>query len=310
MANLGYIQVNRQCNQNCRFCSNPETGKELTVQQAMDMIDVHIRQGYDGVILTGGEPTLFPYLAELIAYCHEKDMPCRVITNGQKTADPAYLNSLLHAGLRHIHLSIHSHHASVQAQLTGNHDSLSNIVRSLFLLRNTSTAVDINQTICAQNADHLDQTARWICDNFPFVHHFSWTFLDPYMNRVADHPETIPTLAQCESSLLACMEFLEGSGRTFRLEKVPLCYMGEFAYASTETRAIVKGDERIIHFLDDRGDYREQGWRYQKAPICDLCSLSDICAGLWDLGGAYDASELRPQHRDAEEIIKRILTSE
>jgi len=310
MANLGYIQLNRQCNQHCLFCSNPETGQELSFHQAINMIDEHIKQKYDGVILTGGEPTMYPKLAELISYCTEQKMPCRIITNGQNTSDAAYLNQLLQAGLRHLHLSIHSHRASIQAHLTGNHESLENIVRSLFLLRSSGVAVDINQTICAQNSNHLDQTARWICDHFPFIHHFSWTFLDPYQNRVAEHPDTIPTLTQTETSLLACMHFLHESGRTFRLEKVPLCYMGDFAASSTETRAIVKGEERIIHFLDDRGDYREQGWLYQKSSTCNDCSLTSICAGLWDMGGAYRANELRPQQRDPAPIIHEITSSD
>jgi hypothetical protein len=37
-------------------------------------------------------------------------------------------------------------------------------------------------------------------------------------------------------SLHRALKLLHQSGRTFRVEKVPLCYMGDFAWASTETR--------------------------------------------------------------------------
>lgn len=310
MANLGYIQVVRVCNQSCRFCSNPENGRELPLEQACERVDEYRRMGYDGVIITGGEPTLYEPLAELIAYTRQTGMAARLITNGQKTAERAYLKRLLDAGLSHVHVSLHSHRASLQAFLSGNRDSLANIVRSLTWLKSAAVAVDINQTICAQNADHIDQTVIWICTHFPMIRHFSWTYLDPYMNRVAEYPDVVPRLQDSEASLLAAMRYLDAGGRTFRIEKLPLCYMGEFGHCSTETRAIVKGEERTINFLDEREDVREQMWYYGKALHCRRCRLEAICAGLWDIGYHFDPDELRPQDHDPQVIIDRILKGE
>jgi len=45
MANLGYIQVIRQCNQTCRFCSNPENRRELSLAQAKRLVDLYRRRG-------------------------------------------------------------------------------------------------------------------------------------------------------------------------------------------------------------------------------------------------------------------------
>ncbi len=307
MANLGYIQVIRLCNQKCRFCSNPENMKELPLGRAKKMVDRYRAKGYDGVILTGGEPTLYSGLPELIAYCRRRRVPCRVITNGQRTAEPDYLRGLVEAGLELIHVSVHSHRPKVQGYLSGNPDSLSNILRTLVLLRRHHIGVVINQTICRQNADHVDGAVRWFCRKFPYLRHFSWTYLDTWLERVDCHPDVIPTLRSTEASLMRAMRFLHRSGRTFRIEKVPLCYMGEFAHCSTETRAIVTRGERDIQFLDKRRYYRETTWRYGKAPVCGGCSLDNICAGLWDMGRRYDPGELRAQKRSPEPIIRAIL---
>jgi MoaA/NifB/PqqE/SkfB family radical SAM enzyme len=307
MANLGYIQVVRVCNQSCRFCSNPENGRELSLADACRLIDGYKDQGYDGVIITGGEPTLYPHLAEVIRYARMRDMAARLITNGQKTAERAYLVSLVEAGLSHMHVSLHSHKPAMQAFLSGNRDSLTNIARTLTAAGRLPLTVDINQTICKQNADHIDASVRWICEHFPFVRHFSWTYLDPYMNRVAEHPDVVPRLADSERSLLAAFRYLDESGRTFRIEKLPLCYMGDYAHCSTETRALVKNEERTINFLDERADVQERMWYYGKALTCKTCSLEAICAGLWDIGYHFDPDELRPQTRDPEAIVRRIL---
>ncbi len=307
MANLGYIQVLRRCNQNCRFCSNPVNGLELPLSKAKKLVDGYRRRRYDGVILTGGEPTLYAPLPELIAYAAKKGLPCRLITNGQRTADPAYLDLLLNAGLRHIHVTVNSHRKNVQTFLTGNPSALANIVKTLAYLGRRDVNVDVNQTVCAQNQSHVHLTVRWLCENFPYLRHFSWTYLDTLIERVDEHPETIPTLRGSKRSLLLAMRYLERTGRTFRVEKVPLCYMGEFAHCSTETRALVKREERSIDFLDERGDYTERLWRYRKAAACRKCTLTRICAGLWDMGRRYDPAELIAQRRSPRPIIRRIL---
>ena len=67
MANLGYLQLTRNCYQKCQFCSNPPTGVHLDEEEMRANIDRLVEMGYDGVILTGGEPSiselLFPALA-------------------------------------------------------------------------------------------------------------------------------------------------------------------------------------------------------------------------------------------------------
>jgi organic radical activating enzyme len=308
MANLGYIQVVRQCNQSCRFCSNPENRRQLSLPQAKLLVSRYRRCGYDGVILTGGEPTLYGPLPELISHADRVGIPCRLITNGQRTADPAYLDLLLRAGLTHVHVTVNSHRKTVQSFLTGNPDSLANILRTLVLLGARDTTTDVNQTICAQNADHLNETARWLCERFPHLRHFSWTCLDTSVPRVHEHPETVPTLRSLGRPLLAAMRYLEQTGRTFRVEKVPLCHLGKFAHCATETRAIVKKEERAIDFLDKRKSYRERSWRhgYRQGPACRTCTLKRICAGLWDLGQGYEAAELITQKKDPRAIVLRI----
>ncbi|HEY8380097.1 MAG TPA: hypothetical protein VIK91_26585, partial [Nannocystis sp.] len=135
-----------------------------------------------------------------------------------------------------------------------------------------------------------------------------WNNLDPSMGRAeVNQAEFVPRLADFELSLVRAMRLLHAGGRTFRVEKVPLCYMGEFAWASTETRKIVKGEERVVHFLDDKQTVRQTAWGHLYAPACARCRLRPICGGLFDRGAAYDPAELAPQFIDPEPIVRAIL---
>ena len=74
MANLGYLQLTRDCYQRCHFCSNPPTGVDLSEEEMRGLIDDLAEMDYDGVILTGGEPTLSPLLFPALAYARERGL--------------------------------------------------------------------------------------------------------------------------------------------------------------------------------------------------------------------------------------------
>jgi MoaA/NifB/PqqE/SkfB family radical SAM enzyme len=306
MANLGYVQVTRICNQHCLFCSNPENQRTLAVAEAVRQASQLQESGYFGVILTGGEPTLHPDLGAIVRGIRELGVHVRMITNGQKTAEPGVLKELLDAGLEHLHLSVHSFRPEVQNYLTSNPESFTNLEKTFAEAGRLKLTCDVNTVICAQNADHLDETVKSIVGRFEFVRHFVWNNIDPKMNRVIENPHTVARLADLELSLSRAAGFLESSGRTYRIERLPLCYMAEFAQASTETRKIVKREERTVHFLDEKGEIRQTEFFHEKAPVCRYCRFDAICAGLYDLGGAYDPAELYAVFKDPEEVVRRI----
>ena len=307
MANLGYVQLARRCNQACVFCSNPPNGLVLSFDEAAAHIDDLCARGYNGVILTGGEPTLFGPLAELIRYATDKGLPVRMITNGQRTADFDYLSGLAKAGLTHLHLSIHSMREAVQDYLTQTPGSLKKQLATLLNAERLALTVDINCVINKRNAAHLDENVRALVRDYPFIHHFVWNNLDPSMNPAVDLDDVLPKLRSFEVSLWRAMRFLQRAGKSFRAERVPLCFMAEFAECSTETRKIIKGEERVVHFLDPaRTTFREDDFFHEKGPVCAFCRLSPICAGLFKGEQYYSFAELSPLFLDPETIRKRV----
>ena len=88
---------------------------------------------------------------------------------------------------------------------------------------------------------------------------------------------------------------------------MPLCYLTEYPWASTETRKIVKGEERIVHFLDAKQTVRQTRWGHHFSDACNACSVREICGGLFDRGGGYDAAELYPIFLNRDDIAKQII---
>ncbi|MDA8132214.1 MAG: radical SAM protein [Elusimicrobia bacterium] len=307
MAKLYYLQLTRECNQNCRFCSNPSNGSVISAEKAGAMMRDYAKRKASGIIFTGGEPTLHPKLPDFIAYARTLGMEPRIVTNGQRTADLKYFSRLCRAGLRHLHVSIHSHVPALQEHLSRTKGSLTNLFSTLDNAAKLGVSVNVNTVINRYNSGHLHLAARFLCAKYPFISHFVFNNMDPGMERVVEFPDTIPTLSGFEASLAAAMRFLEAGGRTFRVERVPLCFMAEFAHCSTETRKIVKGENRLTYFLDEKELIVQEDWSYGKGGRCAACTLKRICAGLYKKDVYYKSEELCPMFSDPAAIAARIL---
>ncbi|MCS6900758.1 MAG: radical SAM protein, partial [Myxococcales bacterium] len=309
MANIGYIQVVRHCNHFCGFCSNPTTPYTHTFDTMKVLVDDLVARGYFGVILTGGEPTLHPELPRITAYANERGLHVRMITNGSRLADRSFAREMASAGLKLVHVSVYSVRPEVEARLRGATGTLERAYEAVSNAHAEGVEVNINCVINRLNADHLDENVAYWMEHHPYIRHFIWNNLDPSMGRAeVNQAEFTPRLADFEASLFRALRLLYRSGRTFRVEKVPLCYMTEFAWASTETRKIVKGEERIVHFLDRKQTVRQTDWEHIYAEGCNVCTLRPICGGLFDRGNGYDPAELAPVFVPMEAIVERIIT--
>jgi MoaA/NifB/PqqE/SkfB family radical SAM enzyme len=307
MANLGYIQVLRHCNHHCAFCSNPKHPSTHSLASIRALVDDLAERGYHGVILTGGEPTLHEDLPAVCAYARELGLHVRMITNGSRGGETSLFQELAAAGLELVHVSIYSARPEVEAAIRGVPDTLVAAEAALENAHRAGIVTNVNSVINRLNADHLDETVRILLDRHPHIRHFVWNNLDPSMGRAEQNPRKYTSrLADFELSLLRAMRYLERRQVTFRVEKVPLCYMTEYAECSTETRKIVKAEERVVHFLDEKGTVRQTDWTDTFAPDCASCTLRPICAGLFQRGNGYDPAELYPVFVDRDAVVRRI----
>lgn len=76
--------------------------RELAKEEWQSVLKKAWEAGIPQVIFTGGEPTLRPDLAELVAYAEELGMVAGLITNGQRLSESKYLHGLLQSGLDYL----------------------------------------------------------------------------------------------------------------------------------------------------------------------------------------------------------------
>lgn len=310
MANIGYIQVNRYCNNQCHFCSNPSNGNNISYERWLELIDDFISRDYHWIIFTWWEPTLSPDLSEWIKAAVEKWIDCRIISNGMQCSNLNYVKKLKDSWLKLIHFSLYSYSEKIHDFLTDTPWSYRKLLKAIQNSLKVWITVQLNCVINKYNQNHLDKTIKFILKNFPHIKHFVWNNLDPEMMRQTEIAlSTLPDFDIAWKSLKKALKILESSYRTFRVERLPLCFMRWFEYASTETRKIVKDEERIVHFLDFRESFQELDWEHEKIVECKNCDLKSICAGIYEYKKYYNYVKPEAQKLNMEEkeqIIKKI----
>jgi len=307
MANIGYIQVNRYCNNQCHFCSNPSNWANITYERWIELIDDFIEKKYGWIIFTGWEPTLSPDLSRWIEYSTLKNIDCRIISNWMMCSNLDYVKKLSDAGLSLAHFSLYSYIPEIHDFLTDTPWSYKKLLKSIQNALKLWIRVQLNCVINKYNQTHLDKTVKFIVKNFPDIRHFVWNNLDPQMMRQTEIAlSTLPDFDIAWKTLIEAMKFLESTNRTFRVERLPLCFMRWFEYASTETRKIVKEEERIVHFLDFRESFRELEWEHERAPECMECDLKSICAWIYEREAYYNYVKVSSQKLTIEEKQKII----
>ncbi len=79
-----YIELTSNCNLRCSFCYNHsgDMFKELDFNVIKKLIDYLCMQNVKEVFLSGGEPTLYSKIYELIEYLDSKEIDINLVTNG------------------------------------------------------------------------------------------------------------------------------------------------------------------------------------------------------------------------------------
>lgn len=80
-----WLTINRECNFRCGWCYAKNTGYKLddkmSLESAMDIVDIIDDMGVKNIVLTGGEPTMWKDLFELTDYIRTKEINSGLITN-------------------------------------------------------------------------------------------------------------------------------------------------------------------------------------------------------------------------------------
>lgn len=159
------LALTYRCQNDCSHCYNePRELRELTEDQWVKVIARTWQLGIPHIVFTGGEPTLVPFLGDLIAKSESLGQVTGLVTNGRNLRAPGYLKELVSKGLDHVQITVLSHREEVHDRLSGAPGAWKETVEGLKAALQEDLYVSTNTTIMRSNEDDILETLRFLID--------------------------------------------------------------------------------------------------------------------------------------------------
>ena len=152
-----------RCQNKCDHCYNePRAMKELTVEQWKQVIAKTWELGIPHIVFTGGEPTMFEGLADLVARSEEFGQVTGMVSNGRNLAKPGFLHDLVMKGLDHVQITVLSSREELHDRLVREVGAWKDTIEGLKVALKEEMYVSTNTTIMRSNLDDLEATMHFL----------------------------------------------------------------------------------------------------------------------------------------------------
>ncbi len=303
---LGTVQVSRKCNQDCVFCSAPNSDAELSFEEAKKTIDDLKKEDVTEVMFTGGEPTLRDDLPELIRYAKAQGFEeVSVQTNASRLHDEKLLKAYIKSGLDKFDISYHTNKKDIFPKLSRGDGDFDQFCRGVKNVEKYRIHAYFTTVINALNYRDLQDMVIFSEKNFPHIRHFSYNFVDP-TNNAMKNKWIVPRLTDAKPHMLEAFQYILDRGMGFRIEFVPLCFLPGFEEYCSEVRREAFDEPSFTGLLEE-GSINRRANYYSKPDVCSECELEPRCPGLnQNYINIHGDKELVPRLKKQDHIILQI----
>lgn len=262
------IRVQFHCNQSCRFCFVSTHLPAMSDAAIREAIEAAGRRGAR-IVLSGGEPTLNPRLAEYLRLATQVSRyEVQLQSNAVKLDDKALVRTLKEAGLSEAFISLHGTTAEISDAVTEAPGTFARTVVGIDNLHEEQIHLIINFVICERNMHDLPNLARLIAARWPKAL-LNVSFVAPSSDVVPRDRSLVPRYAEALPYVAEAVREAERlSVPVIGFESmcgIPLCLVPASLAPFFTMAEIPPGF--------DRGEF-------VKTSACQECDLSTRCYGL------------------------------
>lgn len=157
-------EVTNRCNYQCPYCifssSNERKSKELTFEQALNLIGEIKQQGFTHLKITGGEPFLRKDIMDILQYSKELELKTDISTNASLIT-PDIAKRLSDLNLDMVHVSLDSHTQDIHEMARGQNTFEPTIKGIKNLTAQPNIYVRIGCLIFKSNENYLKEIAEF-----------------------------------------------------------------------------------------------------------------------------------------------------
>ena len=160
---MGAIELLPLCNMNCKMCYVRQTKNEMDSQgnllsydRWLHIIDQAVDKGLLYLLLTGGEPLLYPQFEQLYKELTKKGLVLSVNTNGT-LINETFADLFQKYGCRRLNITIYGKDNETYERLCQNPKGFSQLINACNLLKERNVPFRLTCSITPDNVSQLDE---------------------------------------------------------------------------------------------------------------------------------------------------------
>ncbi len=274
------LKVGFTCNNNCRFCAQAHK-KRFKDRRTQDLLKElrEAKKTCDGVVFTGGEPTIRPNILDMVR--EAKDLGYQTIqiqSNGRMFSSMEFCRKMIAAGATEFSPALHGHRPELHDFLTRSKGSFSQTLKGIMNLRKLDQFILTNTVVAKPNYRHLPALARLFVRLG--VDQFQLAFVHAVGNAQKYYDSIVPVKTLAMPYIKKAMQIGIDNSISVMAEAIPFCMMTGYERYCSENfipdTEIADLDVRIDNYTKVR---RDQG--KTKFSFCSDCRYDSICEGPW-----------------------------
>ena len=272
--------LTERCNNYCLMCSQPpkDVHDDWIVKDIMDAVPL-INRETQGIVLTGGEPTLLGDRLVSLVRQFKSYLPftgLHVLTNGRSFTDLDYAKKFTtvdHADLM-FGIPIYSDIPDIHDYVVQADGAFDETVRGVLNLKRAGLKVEIRVVIHKQTYARLPELARFLARNLTFVDQVVLMGLEMTGFTRANLDSLWIDPLEYQPQLLEAVKILEANRMTVAVYNHQLCIT----------------DKELWRFAKQS----ISDWKNEYMPECEGCSVKKDCAGFFSSAKVRYSDHIKP----------------
>ena len=269
------LRITTACNERCTYCYVDDNA--ATAASGIGDLDGARRvlaegrgRGITSVIVTGGEPTLVPWLVDALRAARDLGyLQITLQTNATRLAVGGLARSLAQVEGLSLFVSLPAHDDVTAAAVTGRGDLHGPKVAGIQAALQAGLQVSVNHVVCRQNLAQVEAFVGWFAGAFnPRPKHLVFSFPLPAGHARESGKKTIPRYREAGPAILAGLHLARELGISAHVAGVcgiPICTqsgLSEFPEPHPECYDFSLGPDRVTF------------------PGCGSCDWRETCPGV------------------------------
>ncbi|MCP4133203.1 MAG: radical SAM protein [bacterium] len=284
MIRRAIIKLHYACNNNCLFC-HACSNKNIPAshESIIKKIEIAKDAGIDQVLLSGGEPTIYPQLKEVLRELRKNALAWGLVTNGRMLAYRNFARYILAMGTDYFYISLHSHTRDIHDAITGVQGAWEQVFAGIETIAELAGTVDftINCVVTTKNIEHLNEMTGLVQRvwNGRDDVKLKFSYPEPKGRVTGNIQSIVPAMEYAGEKISEAMSIAENAGINSYYDGLPYCLINSRFrervndLSSNHIYLMSEVDEEIF-FETDNGVREKSG-------ECGNCLYNARCPGYY-----------------------------